>query len=81
MSNTGLIEKIRDLPPHVVSEVENFIDFLATKEHLDELSSLRFDSLEDLNNLSREDISEQRAALLSFADDWERADMEVYDKL
>ena len=81
MSNIGLIEKIRDLPPHVASEVENYIDFLATKEQLNERSSLKFDSLEELNNVSREDISEQRAALLSFADDWERADMEVYDKL
>ena len=29
----GLIEKIRQLPPQRMAEVEDFVDFLRTREH------------------------------------------------
>lgn len=32
MQNSGLIEKIQNLPPETVSEVEDFVDFLAEKQ-------------------------------------------------
>lgn len=32
MQNTALIEKIRNLPPETVGEVENFVEFLTEKQ-------------------------------------------------
>jgi len=74
MPNLGLIEKITNLPPQRVSEVEDFVDFLTQRESAGNVN------LSDLG-ISREEAAEQRAALSSFAEDWELPEMGVYDKL
>ena len=84
MPNVGLIEKITKLPPERMTEVENFVDFLSGKESRQHAESddgsLGTINLRDLG-ISAEDAAQQRAALSSFAEDWERPEMEVYDKL
>jgi hypothetical protein len=32
MSNEGLLEKIRSLPPERIAEVEDFVDFIAQRD-------------------------------------------------
>ncbi len=81
MSNVGLVEKIQQLPPDAASEVEDFVDFISSKREFKKRTSLTFDSFADVAELSIEEIYDQRAALLTFAEDWELPDMDVYDKL
>lgn len=85
MSIPGLLEKIQQLPPETVSEVEDFVDFLAEKR-----SKRNGDNFENPESgvvnlrelgISAEEASEQRAALSSFAEDWDRPEMEIYDNL
>lgn len=80
MSNVSLIEKIQNLPPETVSEVEDFVDFLAEKRSKRNGGSSGSVDLRYLG-IGLEEAAEQRAALSSFAEDWERPEMEVYDKL
>lgn len=80
MQNLNLIEKITSLPPERINEIEDFVDFLTEKE------SSQKDSVSETVNLSNlgitpDEAAEQRAALSSFAGDWERPEMEVYDRL
>lgn len=85
MSSQELIEKIQRLPPQTVSEVEDFVDFLSEKrskqngDHF-EPSEPGVVNLRELG-ISAQEAAEQRAALSSFVEDWERPEMEVYDKL
>lgn len=78
MENIGLIEKIRRLPPDKVREIEDFVDFLDERSRRNGADEAR--SLES-RGISREDAAEQRAALSTFAEDWELPEMEVYDEL
>lgn len=80
MSNVGLIETIQNLPPETVSGVEDFVDFLAEKRSKRDGGSSGSVNLRDLG-IGLEEAAEQRAALSSFAEDWELPEMEVYDKL
>lgn len=75
MENLGLIEKIRRLPPEKIQEIEEFVD------HLDKQAAPeRADSFA-LRGISSEEAAEQRAALVTFAEDWELPEMDVYDDL
>jgi hypothetical protein len=82
MQNTGLIEKIQNLPPETVSEVEDFVDFLTEKQ---KRSNSENSTNGNVNlrerGISQEEAAEQRALLSSFAEDWDSPGMEVYDKL
>lgn len=85
MQNIDLIQKITSLPPTRISEVEDFVDFLTQKENSEKVN-FESDSENwpvDLQKLgiSKEAAARQRAALASFAEDWERPDMDVYDDL
>lgn len=84
MQNLGLLEKIQKLPPETIIEVEHFVDFL-TKKQTDgnrkgENPVSEGSDLEQLG-ISKKEAAEQRAALASFAEDWELPEMEIYDKL
>jgi hypothetical protein len=75
MENLALIEKIRRLPPEKLQEIQEFVDLLdqqSTREHPDSLAA---------RGISCEEAAEQRAALMTFADDWELPEMDVYDEL
>lgn len=80
MTNLGLIEKISNLPPQRVSEVEDFVDFLAEKDAVVRTNGSKSANLRDLG-IEAAEAAEQRAALFSFVEDWERPEMDVYDKL
>ena len=85
MTTLGLIEKIQSLPPESVSEVEDLVDFLANKQSRrngEDAENGQSGSV-NLRNLgiSSDEAAEQRAALLTFAEDWERPEMDVYDRL
>ena len=87
MQNAGLIEKIQKLPPETLLEVERFVDFLSDKQRTKWQSENRLNdektgsvNLRELD-ISEEEAAKQRAVLVSFAEDWERPEMEVYDKL
>jgi hypothetical protein len=84
MQNSGLIEKIQNLPPETISEVEDFVDFLSEKQKRIRAKSENSET-ESVNlqerGISAEEAAEQRAMLSSFADDWDVPEMEVYDKL
>lgn len=85
MQNSALIEKIQNLPPEIINEVEDFVDFLAEKQRKRNLDDSENSKIESVNlrerGISREEAAAQRAALSSFAEDWEQPEMEVYDKL
>ena len=85
MQNSALIEKIQNLPPEIINEVEDFVDFLAEKQRKRNLDDSANSETESVNlrerGISREEAAAQRAALSSFAEDWEQPEMEVYDKL
>lgn len=85
MQNSALIEKIQNLPPEIINEVEDFVDFLAEKQRKSNLDDSENSESESVNlrerGISREEAAAQRAALSSFAEDWEQPEMEVYDKL
>ncbi len=95
MQNFGLIEKIQKLPPETVVEIEQFVDFLTEKQKVKQYAETDAKSVADNQNgsektgsinlrergISAEEAAMQRAALASFAEDWERPEMEVYDKL
>ena len=104
MQNTGLIEKIQNLPPETAVEVENFVDFLTERKnaarqkrseslraYAEKHAGTETDLDEDLeaagiehlieSGISKKEAAEQRAAFASFAEDWERPEMEVYDRL
>jgi hypothetical protein len=72
MQNSALIEKIRNLPPETAGEVEDFVDFLTEKKSKNDISN---------PEITIDEIAEHRAALSSFAEDWELPEMEIYDKL
>ena len=80
MTNLGLIEKISNLPPQRINEVEDFVDFLAEKDAVDSTNGSPSVNLRDLG-IKAAEAAEQRAALASFAEDWERPEMDIYDKL
>lgn len=80
MPNLGLMEKISNLPPQRINEVEDFVDFLTEKETSVDANGSTAVNLRDLG-IGADEAAEQRAALSSFAEDWERPEMEVYDKL
>lgn len=81
MENVGLIEKIRRLPPDKVQEIEDFVDFLDQRNNNGSHKVISpAHNLETLG-ISREDAAEQRAALSTFAEDWELPEMEIYDQL
>lgn len=83
MQNSALIEKIQNLPPEIIDEVEDFVDFLAEKQRKRNLDDSEHSETVNLRErgISREEAAKQRAALSSFAEDWEQPEMEVYDKL
>jgi hypothetical protein len=85
MQNSALIEKIQNLPPEIIDEVEDFVDFLAEKQMKRNLTDSENSKTESVNlherGISREEAAVQRAALSSFAEDWEQPGMEAYDKL
>jgi len=87
MQNLGLIKKIQKLPPETIVEVEHFVDFLSEKQHIKQQSEngLNGEKTGSVNlrelGISEEEAAKQRAVLASFAEDWERPEMEVYDKL
>ncbi|MGI8787607.1 MAG: DUF2281 domain-containing protein [Pyrinomonadaceae bacterium] len=85
MQNAGLIEKIQKLPPETRVEVEHFIDFLMGKQNGCQSETSNGNKTEVVNlrecGISEKEAAAQRAALDSFAEDWELSEMEVYDKL
>ncbi len=87
MQNAGLIEKIQNLAPETVIEVEHFVDFLTEKQNIKRQSEngLTGEKTGSVNlrelDVSEEETASQRHVLASFAEDWERPEMEVYDKL
>lgn len=85
MANLDLIEKIHNLPPDRINEVEDFVDFLVGKQSKRNGGSIDNDKTEGVNlrdlGISATEAAEQRAAFSTFAEDWERPEMEVYDKL
>ena len=83
MGNVGLIEKIRKLPPDKVQEIEDFVDFLDQRNKGKNDSGKLGTMAPDLKTrgIGRKDAAQQRAALSSFAQDWERPEMDVYDEL
>jgi hypothetical protein len=82
MQNSGLIEKIQNLPPEAVSEVEDFVDFLTEKKSRNNSENAGNGSVNlRERGISEQEAAEQRAMLSSFAEDWETREMKVYDKL
>lgn len=85
MQNSALIEKIQNLPLEIINEVEDFVDFLTEKQRNRNSENSENSETESINlrerGISREEAAAQRAALASFAEDWEQPEMEVYDKL
>jgi hypothetical protein len=82
MQNSDLIEKIQSLPPETVSEVEDFVDFLTKKQNRDSSEKIKNGNVDlQERGISEKEAAVQRAALASFAEDWESPEMEVYDKL
>ena len=87
MQNADLIGKIQKLPPEILLEVEHFVDFLSEKQHIKRESEngLNDDKTGSVNlrelGISEEEAAKHRAVLTSFTEDWERPEMEVYDKL
>jgi hypothetical protein len=95
MQNTGLIEKIQNLPPETIVEIEHYVDFLAEKQKVKQ--RIRTDTKSIASNrkdcektgsvnlrergINAEEAAAQRAAFAAFAEDWERPEMEIYDKL
>jgi hypothetical protein len=84
MPTTKLIEKIEHLPPHKIAEVEDFVDFLSSKIQpngdVAETGAVTVATLRDMG-IEANSAAEQRAALASFTEDWERPDMDIYDSL
>ena len=80
MENLGLIEKIQQLPPDTISEIEDFVDFLREKKLRQGNNKAPGSDLLSLG-ISLEAAAEQRSALSTFAEDWEHSGMEVYDEL
>jgi hypothetical protein len=85
MRETTLIRKIQNLPAEAVSEVEDFVDFLTERRKIRTQPPEKFFENENLSlqeiGFNEEEIVEQRAALASFAQDWELPEMEIYDEL
>jgi hypothetical protein len=85
MQNSALIEKIQNLPLEIVNEVEDFVDFLTEKQRKGNPDNSENSETESVNlqerGISPEEAAAQRAALSSFAEDWEHPGMDVYDKL
>jgi len=87
MQNADLIEKIQKLPLETLLEVEHFVDFLSDKLRIKRQSEngLNDEKTGSVNlrelDINEEEAVKQRHVLASFAEDWERPEMEVYDKL
>lgn len=85
MQNSGLIEKIQNLPSEIINEVEDFVDFLTEKHTKRNGDDSENSKAEGINlrerGISEKEAAEQRAALASFAEDWDQPEMKVYDKL
>ena len=83
IENTALLEKIRRLPPEKIRQIEDFVDLIdqnnGKNSTLDSASS-RISELEK-RGITREAAAEQRAALSTFADDWELPEMNIYDEV
>ncbi len=83
--NTGLIEKIQNLPDDRLIEVEDFVDFLAERKSSRTLGNHNIQQSGSVNlsdlGISSIEAAAQRAALSTFAEDWERPEMAIYDKL
>lgn len=80
MQNLGLIEKIQQLPPDTISEVEDFVDFLREKKIRQANNRTSRSDLRSLG-ISPEAAAEQRQALSTFTEDWDHPGMEAYDQL
>ena len=80
--NAALLEKIRNLPPEKMRQIEDFVDLIDQHNGNDvsHSSDSRISPLEDLG-ITREAAAEQRAALSTFAEDWELTEMSIYDEL
>lgn len=82
MQNLGLIEKIQKLPPETAVEVEQFVDFLTEQQKIKQNCGEKTESINlRERDINTEEAAAQRFALASFAEDWERPEMEIYDKL
>jgi hypothetical protein len=83
MQNIGLIEKIQRLPVEKIREVEDFVEFLDQKQTNSKFHGSSEPILTDLEvrDITRESAAEQRAALMTFADDWDHPDMQIYDEI
>ncbi len=82
MQNIGLIEKIQNLPPEKISEVEDFVDHLTEKGVVENSGNPSNGNVNlQEQGITEEEAAEQRSTLLSFAEDWETQGMEVYDEL
>ncbi|MDQ3372594.1 MAG: DUF2281 domain-containing protein [Acidobacteriota bacterium] len=95
MQNAGLIEKIQKLSAETRIEVEHFVEFLTEKQKAKQNGETDTESISFHQNnnektgsvnlfkrgISKQEAAAQRAALAAFAEDWERPEMEVYDKL
>ncbi len=83
MENSSLIEKIRKLPAEKLDEIEKLVDFWCHQAK--EINgSPKLDIREcdlEARGISREDAAAQRAALSTFAEDWELPQMNIYDEL
>jgi len=73
----GIVELLEK--PETISQARVIVTFL------DENQSEKTDKTGNVNlaerGISADEAATQRAALSSFAEDWERPEMEVYDKL
>ncbi len=91
MSTQIIIEKLNDLPPEKLTEVEDFVDFLRERTRREQVESAsatastasahdkpRTVDLRELG-ISKEEAAELRFRLSTFAEDWERPEMDIYD--
>lgn len=73
----GTIELLEQ--PATISQAQVIVTFL------DENNGENIDKTDGVNlaerGISREEAATQRVAFASFAEDWERPEMDVYDKL
>lgn len=81
--NTALLEKIRSLPPEKIRQIEDFVDLIDQKNGKETTPGSANSQISELEKrgITRKDAAEQRAALLTFADDWELPEMSIYDEL
>lgn len=76
MNAIAIVEKLNELPPERVAEVMDFIDFLRQREQSKQKTEGAVDAL---GGMTRAEAAELRARLETFAEDWDKPEMDIYD--